>query len=476
MSLRKFIRKRRKKDVEDWYTGDSETEDQSCFVRNGTLRRSYGTHTEFIRNGTTRRSLDNYQGMLHLNTLQRGELKDLRQQNEFQTKRANMLEAFKENQPNVLGRDREDEHQKERRKLEILYMSQEKENKKLEKELEKYKKLCHASEKNLKEQCERSNNFEKQMVVVLGHISKLDTTTLVKEDIEQVIQGVTSQLNQHSKLLSTIDERTLETSNDVKSLKILAQLRPEIIKKKKMKSLPEDVKSALQRLASLIGPRWQELIPALGLSPSCNELGNSSRTSSEKFWRIIQYWYNSDQEVSLTSLITACRKIGIDIVRDKPMPEYHQRILQRQTQGLINDIIDVHHVVPYLQTDLVMSITMIEYIYSGADRSTRILRMLDSLTVLGENALPVFVKALRESGHDHLAENFKDCLENGAADEKMALPIIDKVQCFEKDSQCITVPINIKEFATMKTKLELCYAEICKNEHMKTNNIKFEER
>lgn len=89
------------------------------------------------------------------------------------------------------------------------------------------------------------------------------------------------------------------------------------------------------------------------------------------------------------------------------MPEYHQRILQRQTQGLINDIIDVHHVVPYLQTDLVMSITMIEYIYSGADRSTRILRMLDSLTVLGENALPVFVKALRESGHDHLAENFK---------------------------------------------------------------------
>lgn len=91
------------------------------------------------------------------------------------------------------------------------------------------------------------------MVVVLGHISKLDTTTLVKEDIEQVIQGVTSQLNQHSKLLSTIDERTLETSNDVKSLKILAQLRPEIIKKKKMKSLPEDVKSALQRLASLIG-------------------------------------------------------------------------------------------------------------------------------------------------------------------------------------------------------------------------------
>ncbi|VDI45981.1 Hypothetical predicted protein [Mytilus galloprovincialis] len=314
------------------------------------------------------------------------------------------------------------------------------------------------------------------MVDVLGNITKLDTTASVKENIEQLIQGVTSHLNHHSKLLSTIDERTLETSNDVKSLMILFQLGPEITKKKKLKSLPEDVKSALKRLASLIGPRWQELIPALGLSPSYSELGNSSLTSAEKFWRIIQYWYNSDQEVSLTSLITACRKIGIDIVRDKPMPENHKQILQRRTQGLINDIIDVHHVVPYLQTDLVMPINMIECIYAGADRSTRILRMLNALTGLGENALPCFVKALRESGHDHLAENFKDCFENGATDDKMALPLIDKNQCFEKDSQYTTVPIDMQEFATMKAKLSLCYAEFCKNEHMKTNNIKFEER
>lgn len=91
------------------------------------------------------------------------------------------------------------------------------------------------------------------MVDVLGNITKLDTTASVKENIEQLIQGVTSQLNHHSKLLSTIDERTLETSNDVKSLMILVELRPEITKKKKWKSLPEDVKSALQRLASLIG-------------------------------------------------------------------------------------------------------------------------------------------------------------------------------------------------------------------------------
>ncbi|CAG2205606.1 unnamed protein product [Mytilus edulis] len=424
--------------------------------------------------------------MLHLNTLHRGELKDLRQQNEFQTKRANMLEVFKKTQPNVLGRDREDEHQKERRKLEILYRSQEEENKKLKKELEKYKKFCHASEKNLKEQCERSNNFEKQasiiyvsipfMVDVLGNITKLDTTASVKENIEQLIQGVTSQLNHHSKLLSTIDERTLETSNDVKSLMILVQLGPEIAKKKKWKSLPEDVKLALKTLASLIGPRWLELIPALGLSPSCNELGNSSLTSSEKFWRIIQYWYNSDQEVSLTSLITACRKIGIDIVRDKQMPENHQRILQRRTQGLVNDIIDVHHVVPYLQTDLAMSIYMIEYIYSGADRSTRILRMLDVLAVLGENALPSFVKALGESGHDHLAENFKDCFKNVEGDAQMALPFIDKHQCFEKDPQYTSVPIGLRDYATLKTKVELCYAEFCKNEQIKKDNIKYEER
>ncbi|CAG2206985.1 unnamed protein product [Mytilus edulis] len=307
--------------------------------------------------------------MLHLSTLQRGELKGLRQQNEFQTKRANMLEAFKENQPNVLGRDREDEHQKERRKLEKLYSSQEEENKKLEKELEKYKKLCHASEKNLKEQCERSNNYEKQMVDVLGNITKLDTTASVKENIEQLIQG----------------------------------------------------------------PRWLELIPALGLSPSCNELGNSSLTSSEKFWRIIQYWYNSDQEVSLTSLITAYKK----------MPENHQRILQRRTQGLVNDIIDVHHVVPYLQTALAMSINMIEYIYSGADRST---------------------------------EYSEYCFRNVEGDAQMALPFIDKHQCFEKDPQYTSVPIGQRDYATLKTKVELCYAEFCKNEQIKKDNIKYEER
>lgn len=447
MSFRKLFRKRRKKDLEDWYTDDSDTEDQphSCFSRNGSLRRSYRTNTEFTRNGSVRRSLDNYKGMLHLNTLQRGELKDLRQQNEFQTKRANMLEAFKQNQPDILGRDREDEYQKELKKFGILYSSQEEENKNLKRELEKYRRLCHASEKNLKEQCKRSNSVEKQMIDLLGHITKLDTTASVKENIEQRIQGVITELNYHSKLLSTIDERTLETSNDVKSLLILVQLRPEITKKKKMKSLPEDVKSALQRLASLIGSRWLELIPVLGLSPSCIELGNSSLTSSEKFWRIIQCWYSSDQEVSLRSLSTACRKIGIDIVRDKPMPEHHQRILQRQTQGLINDIIDVQHVVPYLQTHLAMSPYMIEYIYSGENRSHRILRMLDALAVLGENALPSFVKALGESGHGHLAENFKDCFENVATDDKMPIPFIVKNQYFENDSHYNSLPIDIQE-------------------------------
>ena len=92
---------------------------------------------------------------------------------------------------------------------------------------------------------------------------------------------------------------------------------------------------------------------------------------------------------------------------DKPMPPNHRCIIQKKTHELQSDILDVYYIIPYLQKYVPMSPYLIEYVYAPVMRSDRIRRMLDSLVTVGEKALPVFIKALSESKHEHLADSLQ---------------------------------------------------------------------
>ncbi|KAJ8297616.1 hypothetical protein KUTeg_024147 [Tegillarca granosa] len=88
---------------------------------------------------------------------------------------------------------------------------------------------------------------------------------------------------------------------------------------------------------------------------------------------------------------------------DKPMTQDQRVVIQNKYAELMEKMIDVWPLIPYLKKYSVIMPNVVEHIVTAKTRSDRIRRLIDSLVTLGDQGLHAFVRALDESGHKDLA-------------------------------------------------------------------------
>lgn len=85
------------------------------------------------------------------------------------------------------------------------------------------------------------------------------------------------------------------------------------------------------------------------------------------------------------------------------MTQDQRIVLQNNYAELMEKMIDVWSVIPYLKKNSRIMPNVVEHIVTAKTRSDRIRRLIDSLVTLGDQGLHAFVRALDESGHQYLA-------------------------------------------------------------------------
>lgn len=85
------------------------------------------------------------------------------------------------------------------------------------------------------------------------------------------------------------------------------------------------------------------------------------------------------------------------------MSEEHKRLLDRYREQLIHDVyakVVLNHMLKYLA----IPGSLKDHVKFSELRSEQAERLLDILPVLGDQALPVFILALDNTGHHHVAD------------------------------------------------------------------------
>lgn len=399
-------RKRKNNDLPDgnFSLPNPVTDDkENAFKRNGNYRsmRNYqgSDDKNFQRNGSVRRSLQNHKGILHMAQFFTSENRKLRQEKEFMARRVEFLEAemkLKEsNEPQTMHAQQSQIILQE--KLE------------LERQL-KYSNECRAEmERCLTKECQRTamleESFKKTFDLMKRGEQTSENTNLTVKEIKTILL---SSNDEYLRMLATVDKNTKMTLEHVNSLSRVTTF-VSTFKDLKFDRLSENVKETFRLLGEIVGIRWPKLIIALGLSPEVIEYFRSEEqdcgcSQEEIVWRILCIWYkHSENGVSLTKLDQACLTVGIRIFSDKPMTQDQRVVIQNKYAELMEKMIDVWPLIPYLKKYSVIMPNVVEHIVTAKTRSDRIRRLIDSLVTLGDQGLHAFVRALDESGHKDLA-------------------------------------------------------------------------
>lgn len=90
------------------------------------------------------------------------------------------------------------------------------------------------------------------------------------------------------------------------------------------------------------------------------------------------------------------------------MEEIHRKALQKTRTKLVRDLDPSCELQDQLVSEHIFTPIMLEYIQAERTRSDRVRRLLDDLVRRGPRAYSVFLKCLRESGHEDLANSVED--------------------------------------------------------------------